>query len=44
MNVTICAAKKEDWQTIQKLNNQVFLNDQKNDPDLNLNWHLVKGE
>jgi ribosomal protein S18 acetylase RimI-like enzyme len=42
MTVTIHTAKKEDWQTIQKLNNQVFINDQKSDPDLNMDWPFSK--
>lgn len=38
MNIKIQTAKSNDWQIIQKLNNQVFLTDQNNDDDLDMNW------
>lgn len=38
MDTKIQTAKSEDWKLIQKLNNQVFLNDKENDDDLDLNW------
>ena len=38
MNIKIETAKPEDWELIQKLNNQVFVNDKDNDEDLNLEW------
>lgn len=42
MNVEIRIAKAGDWKVIQKLNNQVFESDAKNDDDLNLNWPSSK--
>lgn len=41
MNIKINTAKSNDWQLIQKLNNQVFLNDKEND-DLDLDWPFSK--
>ena len=38
MNVIVKTAKSGDWETIQKLNNQVFINDQEHDNDLDMNW------
>lgn len=38
MNIKIETAKSEDWQLIQKLNNQVFVNDKDHDEDLDLDW------
>ncbi len=38
MEIKILTAKSEDWELIQKLNNQVFLHDQENDDDLDINW------
>ncbi|MFH1601525.1 MAG: GNAT family N-acetyltransferase [Candidatus Shapirobacteria bacterium] len=36
MDVKIKKARTKDWKVIQKLNNQVYLNDKKNDDDLDL--------
>jgi len=36
--VTIKSATPKDWQLIQRLNSQVFLNDKDHDEDLELNW------
>lgn len=38
MNIKIQTAKSEDWELIQRLNNQVFLHDQESDDDLDMNW------
>lgn len=38
MNLKIRVAQSDDWQSIQKLNNEVFQNDKENDPDMDLNW------
>ncbi len=38
MNIIIRKAKPEDWQSVQKLNNEVFQNDKDNDSDMDLNW------
>ena len=38
MNIQIRTAKSGDWKLIQRMNNQVFINDKKNDDDLDLNW------
>lgn len=38
MNIIIRKARPEDWQTIQKLNNDVFQNDKHNDSDMDSNW------
>jgi ribosomal protein S18 acetylase RimI-like enzyme len=38
MKIKILTAESEDWELIQKLNNQVFLHDQENDDDLDINW------
>jgi GNAT superfamily N-acetyltransferase len=38
MGIEIVRAKPEDWETIQKLNNEVFVNDGNHDDDLDLNW------
>ncbi|HUW24745.1 MAG TPA: GNAT family N-acetyltransferase [Patescibacteria group bacterium] len=38
MNIKIKTAKSSDWKLIQKLNNEVFLNDEENDDDLDLDW------
>jgi len=38
MNIIIRKASPNDWGVIQKLNNDVFQNDEKNDPDMDLNW------
>ncbi len=38
MNIVIRQAKTEDWQSIQKLNSEVFQNDKDNDPDMDLGW------
>ena len=38
MNIRIKTAEAGDWETIQTLNNQVFLNDKEHDDDLDLNW------
>jgi len=38
MDIKIQPTKSNDWQLIQRLNNQVFLNDKENDDDLDLNW------
>ncbi len=38
MNINIRPAVTSDWQTIQKLNNEVFQNDKENDPDIDLDW------
>ena len=35
-------AKSGDWKLIQKLNNQVFLNDEANDDDLDMGWSFSK--
>ncbi len=37
MDVEIRVAKADDWEIIQRLNNQVFLSDKENDEDLDLN-------
>ncbi|OGM21447.1 hypothetical protein A2863_00410 [Candidatus Woesebacteria bacterium RIFCSPHIGHO2_01_FULL_38_9b] len=42
METKIVVAKPEDWETIQKLNNEVFINDGKYDDDLDLNWPFSK--
>lgn len=42
MKVVIQTAKENDWQLIQKLNNQVFINDQAHDDDLDMNWPFSK--
>lgn len=38
MEVKIRPAKKNEWKLIQELNNYVFLADEDNDDDLNLEW------
>ncbi len=38
MNIVIKNAKTDDWKIIRRLNNQVFLNNQKHNDDLDLNW------
>ena len=38
MDIKIQTAQSNDWKIIQKLNHQVFLSDQANDDDLELNW------
>lgn len=38
----ITKAKPTDWKIIQKLNNQVFESDSKNDEDLKLDWAFTK--
>lgn len=38
MDIKIKTAKSDDWELIQKLNNQVFLIDKDHDDDLDLNW------
>lgn len=38
METKIVIAKPEDWGTIQKLNNEVFINDSNHDDDLDPNW------
>ena len=38
MDILIKSAQPEDWQIIQKLNNQVFLADKDHDDDLDLSW------
>ncbi len=38
MNIKIRVAESEDWQSIQKLNSEVFQNDKDNDPDMDLDW------
>ena len=38
MNINIRKSTAEDWETIQRLNNEVFLSDAQNDKDLNLDW------
>lgn len=38
MNIIIRTPNESDWQVIQKLNNQVFINDQEHDDDLEMNW------
>lgn len=42
MQLRIDTAKARDWQVIQRMNNQVFLNDKDNDDDLNLDWPFSK--
>lgn len=42
MNVRILKAKSTDWKIIQRLNNQVFLNDRDSDDDLDLDWPFSK--
>ncbi len=37
-DITILPVQENDWQIIQKLNNQVFLSDQANDDDLDMDW------
>jgi ribosomal protein S18 acetylase RimI-like enzyme len=41
-NVKIKTAESDEWKIIQRLNNQVFLNDKENDDDLDLNWPYSK--
>ncbi len=38
MDIRIETAKATDWELIQKLNNQVFINDKERDEDLDLDW------
>ncbi|OGM18773.1 hypothetical protein A2686_01905 [Candidatus Woesebacteria bacterium RIFCSPHIGHO2_01_FULL_38_10] len=38
MDIVIKTADSKDWQLIQKLNNQVFINDKENDDDLDMDW------
>lgn len=38
MSISIRESKSEDWESIQKLNNDVFVSDSKNDSDLDLEW------
>jgi len=40
--IKIRKAKSSEWSIIQKLNNFVFLNDKKNDDDLDMNWPFSK--
>lgn len=42
MDIKIETAKATDWELIQKLNNQVFINDKERDDDLDLNWPFSK--
>lgn len=38
MNIKIKPAESKDWKVVQKLNNQVFINDQDHDDDLDMDW------
>lgn len=38
MEITIRPARREDWETIQRLNNDVFMNDSVYDDDLDTQW------
>lgn len=38
MDIKIKTAENSDWKIIQRLNNNVFLNDKENDDDLDLDW------
>lgn len=38
MSISIRTAQPDDWEIIQELNHQVFLNDIDNDPDMDQNW------
>jgi ribosomal protein S18 acetylase RimI-like enzyme len=38
MKVNIKTAESKDWKIIQKLNNQVFINDQEHDDDIDMDW------
>ncbi|OGM13037.1 hypothetical protein A3A76_01895 [Candidatus Woesebacteria bacterium RIFCSPLOWO2_01_FULL_39_23] len=38
MDIIIKSAKSKDWKIIQRLNDQVILNDLENDDDIDLNW------
>lgn len=40
--IKIRKAESEDWKTIQKLNNQVFLADKDHDDDLDMDWPFSK--
>lgn len=42
MEIKIQTAKSDDWQIIQKLNNQVFVSDKENDDDLDTEWPFSK--
>ncbi len=42
MNITIKKAESKDWKVIQKLNNDVFESDSKNDDDLDSGWPFSK--
>jgi len=43
MSISIRKSKNDDWEVIQKLNNEVFISDAKNDDDLNLEWPFSSG-
>lgn len=42
MKIKIIPARSEDWITIQRLNNEVFINDGQHDDDLDLDWPFSK--
>ena len=43
MNIKINKAKPEDWEILQKLNNEVYLNDSEFDGDLDLDRPFSDG-